>query len=360
MADEVCDLVLHNNVVQNEALDVAEVQAPGMVDVHLRLLDWLSERAGLDRELEALPTDAEMARRLADGQGLTRPELAVLLAYSKNQVTADLLVSELPDEPWLERRLLAYFPEPVRSSYPGLIAGHPLRRQLIAMLVANDVVNHGGISMIHRLISETSASTADVARAHLVAWDIYDLGDLQSELEALGPAVSAQTRIAMEQEIKRLAERATRWLLRNEAQPLDSADGDREVPGPGSGPEPDRLRTGRQGPNSSRPGSTRHSLAGWRRSERPTDSSTSRWSQPGPGERSSTLQPSMRRSTPSSTCPGCGRGSPPCPEPITGSRWLEAPCVTTSSANTPSSPPRWCRGRSGPTTVRRPIWSRPG
>ncbi len=221
MADEVCELVLDNNVVQNQTLDVAEVQAPGMVDVHLRLLDWLTERAGLDRELEALPTDTELARRLTDGQGLTRPELAVLLAYAKNLVTADLVASDLPDEPWLERRLLAYFPEAVRTTYPGLIAGHPLRRQLMAMLVANDVVNHGGISMIHRLINETSASTADVARAHLAAWDIYDLDQLQSELDDVGSDVSSPVRIAMEQETKRLAERATRWLLRNEAQPID-------------------------------------------------------------------------------------------------------------------------------------------
>ncbi len=224
MADEVCDLVLENNVVQNETLNSAEVQASGMVDVHLRLLDWLGEHAGLDRDLEALPSDSELLHRHIDGSGLSRPELAVLLAYTKNMLTADMLSSDLPDEPWLERRLFEYFPERLQADYAELIRSHPLRRELLSTLVANDIVNHGGISMTHRLISETAASTADVARAHLAAWSIYDLDELQEQVRSLGAALPAATHIAIEQEIKRLGERAARWLLRNEPQPLAIAE----------------------------------------------------------------------------------------------------------------------------------------
>ncbi|MEZ5375740.1 MAG: NAD-glutamate dehydrogenase [Acidimicrobiales bacterium] len=220
MADDVCRLVLDNNIVQNETLNAAEVQAGGMVDVHLRLLDWLSERAGLDRELEALPTDAELLHRHIDNDGLTRPELAVLLAYTKNLLTADLSSSDLPDDPWLEERLFAYFPPSLQRDFEGLIHSHPLRRELLSTLVANDIVNHGGISMTHRLIGETSASTSDVARAHLAAWRIYDLADLQAQVRGLADQVSAATQIAIDQEVKRLGERAARWLLRNESQPL--------------------------------------------------------------------------------------------------------------------------------------------
>ncbi len=220
MAVEVCDLVLTNNTVQNETLNAAEGQASGMVDVHLRLLDWLEERAGLDRLLEALPTDAELLHRHIDGAGLSRPELAVLLAYIKNLLTSDLLLSDLPDDPWLERRLFDYFPHRLQADFAELISTHPLRRELISTLVANDIVNHGGISMSHRLVSETSASTSDIARAHLAAWHIYGLEDLQIQVRSLGQAIPAAIEVAIDQEIKRLGERAARWLLRNEPQPL--------------------------------------------------------------------------------------------------------------------------------------------
>ena len=220
MADEVCDLVLANNVVQNEALSAVEAQAPDMVDVHLRLLDWLGEHASLDRELEALPSDTELLNRHVDGRGLTRPELAVLMAYTKNLLTEVLVASDLPDDPWLTDRLFAYFPARLRSESPELIRRHPLRRELLSTLVANDIVNHGGTSMVHRLIGETSASLPDVARAHLAARHIYGLDDLQIEVRSLGGSLNAESQIRIDQEIKRLGERATRWLLRNEPQPI--------------------------------------------------------------------------------------------------------------------------------------------
>jgi glutamate dehydrogenase len=223
MADEVCALVLENNVVQNEILTTAEVQAEGMVDVHLRLLDWLSERAGLDRELEALPSDPELLHRHIGGEGLSRPELAVLMAYTKNLLMDDIDESDLTEDPWFEQRLVQYFPRPLQEPYAELITQHPLRKELVSTLVANDLVNHGGISMTHRLMSETAASVPDVARAHLAAWRIYGLDQLHLRIRELGHSVPADVAIGMEQEVKRLAERAARWLLRNEAQPLDIA-----------------------------------------------------------------------------------------------------------------------------------------
>lgn len=221
MADDVCDLVLENNYVQNETLAAARAQAPGMIQVHQRLMAWLENEAGLERDVEALPADSILQARRSNGQGLTTPELAVVLAHTKNLVTEQLVDSDLAQDPVFEQRLLEYFPHRIREEFADLVAQHPLRTELIAMIVANDVVNRGGTTMIHRLIEETSATAADIARAHTAAWRIFDLDPLLHASRALDNKVSASIQTDLHLAIRRLAERASRWLLRNEPQPLD-------------------------------------------------------------------------------------------------------------------------------------------
>ncbi len=221
MADEVCCHVLANNAAQNDALTAAMADSAGMVEVHQRLMAWLELRVGLDRQLEALPTDIELFARRQEGEGLCRPELAVLMAYTKNLLTADLVASDLADDDHFDQRLLEYFPSPSRERYSELIRRHPLRRELLCTLVSNDIVNHGGVSMVHRLMEETSATVADIARAHAAAWQMFGLGQLLSSVLGLGADVPAAVRTSLHLEIVRLGERAARWLLRNEAQPLD-------------------------------------------------------------------------------------------------------------------------------------------
>jgi len=223
MADEVCAHVLTNNYAQNETLSTALGQAPGMLQVHQRLMVWLEEEADLDREAEALPSDPEIAERRTEGLGLTRPELAVLLAYTKNLITHHLVVSDLPHDSSFDEILSDYFPEPIRERYPDLIQQHPLRAELLATLISNDVVNRGGISMAHRLKQETSATLPDIARAHLAAWKIYDLDPLWRAVRELDGTVPAAIQTVLDLEIKRLGERASRWLLRNEPQPIVNA-----------------------------------------------------------------------------------------------------------------------------------------
>ena len=221
MADDVCDLVLENNYVQNETLAAAKAQAPGMIQVHERLMSWLENEAGLERVVEALPLDSDLQARRTSGIGLTTPELAVVLAHTKNLVTEQLVDSDLAQDPVFEQRLLEYFPLRIREDFAELVAQHPLRTELIAMIVANDVVNRGGTTMIHRLIEETSATAADIARAHTAAWRIFDLDPLLQACRALDNKVSASIQTDLNLAIRRLAERASRWLLRNEPQPLN-------------------------------------------------------------------------------------------------------------------------------------------
>jgi glutamate dehydrogenase len=225
-ADAVCQLVLDTNREQNALLTLAEANAQGMVDVHARLLDWLGTAAGLDRHLEALPSNADLAERGHGGRGLTRPELAVVLAYVKNLLAVELSGPAPEGTPLSSDRvtlatLEAYVPPGIAARTGSLIERHPLREPLLATMVANMVVNRGGISMVRRLVEETSASVHDVAKAHLAAWSIFDLETRRNAIDALDGIVEPEVQLRMKSEVKRLAERATRWLLRHERQPID-------------------------------------------------------------------------------------------------------------------------------------------
>ena len=221
IADDVCDLVLANNEAQNDALTAAMAESVGMIEVHQRLMSWLEAGAGLDRSLEALPSNVDLLARRQSSEGLWRPELAVLMAYTKNHLTEELITSDLADDPDFNAQLLSYFPSALHERFGELVADHQLRRELLCTLVSNNLVNHGGVSMVHRLIEETSATVADIARAHKAAWMMFDLGHLLRAVTTLEHGILPTTRTSLHLEIMRLGERATRWLLRNEAQPLD-------------------------------------------------------------------------------------------------------------------------------------------
>jgi glutamate dehydrogenase len=220
MTDDVARLVLADNYAQNVALAAARTQAPGMVDVHARHLAWLEREAGLDRGIEALPSDEELAERAAGGDGLTQPELAVLLAYTKNHLASAVLHSDLPEDPQFSGELASYFPEVLQRRFPREIAAHPLRREIIATQIANRLVNRAGISMSHRLEEETSASIADIVRAHTAAWRLFALDELWDAIEGLDGEVVAAVQTGAFLDVKKLGERATRWLLRNRRPPI--------------------------------------------------------------------------------------------------------------------------------------------
>ena len=224
MTDEVAAMVLRDNYDQTGALAVARAQAAAMVDVHARYLRKLEHDGGLDRALEFLPSDELLAQRRSAGMGLTAPEFAVLLAYTKLDVSARLLASDVPEDPWLCRELAAYFPAPLRAERFGpAMARHPLRREIVATRITNLLVDRAGTSFIHRLTEETGASVPELARGHAAAWEIFGLGELWSAVESLDNVAPAVVQIEMFLAIRRLAERATRWLVRHAPRPLDIA-----------------------------------------------------------------------------------------------------------------------------------------
>jgi glutamate dehydrogenase len=223
MTEEVAALVLRDNYEQTQAISVGCAQAPMMVDVHARYIRLLAQAGRLDRELEFLPGDEEFAARKAVTRGLTAPELAILLSYTKIVFAAELLASELPDEPYLERELAAYFPTPLRERFGSRLAGHPLRREIVTAQLTNALVNRGGTTFGFRLHEETGAGAADIARAFVVTREVFRLPGLWAEIEALDGHVPAKRQTGMLLEARRLLERGARWLLRNQARPLDMA-----------------------------------------------------------------------------------------------------------------------------------------
>ncbi|MEV5435772.1 NAD-glutamate dehydrogenase [Streptomyces sp. NPDC052682] len=224
MTDEVGRLVLRNNYAQNTAIANALAQSKDMLHAQQRYMKHLVREGHLDRALEFLPTDRQIRERLAQGQGLTGPETAVLLAYTKITVAEELLHTSLPDDPYLRGLLHCYFPTALREQFPDQINSHPLRREITTTVLVNDTVNTGGTTYLHRLREETGASLEEIVRAQTVARAIFRSAIVWDGVEALDNKVEAavQTRIRLHS--RRLVERGTRWLLNNRPQPLQLAE----------------------------------------------------------------------------------------------------------------------------------------
>jgi glutamate dehydrogenase len=232
MTDEVAEHVVYGSYTQTQAISLALAQAPPMVDVHRRVIRRLEQVTGLDRELEYLPSEEVISERKAAHQGLVAPELAVVMAYSKVYLYTSLLRSDLPEDEHLFEDLACYFPPPLREGYGDLMHSHRLRREIIATVVANQLVDRGGTTFAFRLGEETGAAPAELARGFAVAREVFSMGALWEEVEALDNQVDAQIQLEMLIEARRLVERATRWLIREEADPIDiSATAARYAPG---------------------------------------------------------------------------------------------------------------------------------
>ncbi|MFJ3198355.1 NAD-glutamate dehydrogenase [Streptomyces griseoviridis] len=224
MTDEVGRLVLRNNYAQNTAIANALAQSKDMLHAQQRFIRHLVREGHLDRALEFLPTDRQIRERLSQGQGLTSPETAVLLAYTKITVADELLHTSLPDDDYLRGLLYAYFPTDVREKFAEHVDGHPLRREIVTTVLVNDTVNTGGTTYLHRLREETGASLEEIVRAQTAARAIFRSSPVWDAVEGLDNTVEAavQTRIRLHS--RRLVERGTRWLLNNRPQPLQIAE----------------------------------------------------------------------------------------------------------------------------------------
>jgi glutamate dehydrogenase len=215
MTDEVAALVLRNNYLQTLALSLAQRRGLEDLGFQQRLMQTLEARDLLDRAVEFLPDEKELGERRRRGQGLTRPELAVLLAYAKITLYDELLDSQVPDDPYLGRELARYFPRPAVASFPDAVAKHRLRREIIATQLANSMINRGGPTLIARITDQTGASPAAIAAAFAAARDSYVLTELNAEIDALDGKLGGALQLELYAAVQDLLIDRLIWFLRN-------------------------------------------------------------------------------------------------------------------------------------------------
>ncbi|HJV97847.1 MAG TPA: NAD-glutamate dehydrogenase [Arthrobacter sp.] len=225
LTDEVSRLVLANNFDQNVLLlndrHLVLEWSPGFE----RTMDWLENASELDRDQEGLPSTEQLNERLRSGKGLTPPELSVLAGYAKIELAKELTSSDLADDPWFKGTLRSYFPRQLSERFEAELDTHPLRRQIICTVVANDMINLGGITFAFRAKEETTATAAAVARAFVVAREAYDLPWIMERVTALPPDFPSAQAAEVAIHMRRVLDRATRWYVTHDHrdQPIDEA-----------------------------------------------------------------------------------------------------------------------------------------
>ncbi len=215
MTDDVAGLVLRDNYFQTQAISVTGRIASQLLDAQQRFIQYLEKGGKLNRALEFLPSDEEISERRTRGIGLTGPERAVILAYSKIWLYDELLASTLPDDPWVETALSRYFPTALRERYAAYMERHPLKREIIATHVTNSMINRVGSTFVHRVMETTGGKPHEVVRAYLLNREIFGFVTLWQQIEALDNRVDDAVQSAMLIDTARLIDRGTMWFLRS-------------------------------------------------------------------------------------------------------------------------------------------------
>ncbi|MEX1036946.1 MAG: NAD-glutamate dehydrogenase domain-containing protein, partial [Sneathiella sp.] len=224
MTEDVAEHVLRDNYLQTQALSTAERQSVDNFNENVLFMRSLEKAGRLDRAVENLPDDEEIARRQSSNTGFTRPEMSVLLAYSKLTLYADILETSLPDDPYYDLWLSQYFPPQLREKYASYVTGHRLRREIITTIIVNHVVNRAGPTFVAQMMEEQGCQVQDVTRAFALVCAVFDLEKLWSGIESLDNKVSTDIQGRMIDVTQKLARRATLWCLRHLSRKDDIAE----------------------------------------------------------------------------------------------------------------------------------------
>jgi len=224
MTDQVAQLVLRDNELQTQAITIAELEGVSVLEQKNRLMNFLTDEGLLDRRIEFLPDEENISHNQSVGRGLTRPEISVLLAYSKMSVYNDLIASNMPDDKYFTKYLESYFPTRMQKDFPDEISNHQLKREIITTCVSNEIVNRMGSTFFHRMKENTGMKGCDVVRSYAVARDLFDIDNLWSEIESLDGKIDLEVQINLYLEIRNLISHIISWFLRNGEQPINAAD----------------------------------------------------------------------------------------------------------------------------------------
>ncbi|TAM64314.1 NAD-glutamate dehydrogenase [Mycobacterium sp.] len=218
MTDEVAHLVLTDNEDQNDLIGTSRANAASMLPVHARLIQYLVDERGLNRELEALPSEKEIQRRADVGIGLTSPEMCTLMAHVKLGLKEEMLETELTEQDVFASRLPLYFPKPLRERFTPEIRTHQLRREIVTTMLINDLVDAAGISYAFRIAEDVGVGSVDAVRTYVATDAIFGVGEIWRRIRAANLPVPLSDRLTLD--TRRLMDRAGRWLLNYRPQPL--------------------------------------------------------------------------------------------------------------------------------------------
>lgn len=224
MTDTVAELVLRQNYLQPQALELSQIVAIANLSEHQRFIQMLESEGRLDRAIEHLPSDEDIAKRQKANTGLTNPELAVVMAYGKMWVYDNLLLSDLPDDPYFINELRKYFPDELASRFFNEMTEHRLHREIISTYLTNSVVNRLGIESLFRLFEETEQSLATIIRGYAISRDVFNVAKAWNTLETLDNQVDAKLLLNLELRLRAALERGVVWFINTFGHDLQVAD----------------------------------------------------------------------------------------------------------------------------------------
>ncbi len=221
MTNDVADIVINDCYRQTQSISISSVLGAEQMKEYTRFIHALEKDGKLNRELEFLPSDDVLAERTAKGQGLTRPELAILTAYGKMVMKEWLVLPEIYENSYFKRHLFKAFPEVLQQRYVKEMETHPLKAEIIATKLANMIVNDMGANFAQRMMEETGSSIAEVAVCYTIARDLFDVETIWNKLEELDNVIPAELQIKLFHQLRRTMRRTTRWFLRHRNKALD-------------------------------------------------------------------------------------------------------------------------------------------
>ena len=223
MTDEVSELVLKDCYRQTHTISITQSRGTSTLKEKVRFIHALEKDGKLNRAIEFIPSDEELAERAAAGKDLTRPELSVLVSYAKMVLKESLVSDEITENPYYRQLLVKSFPRPLREKFNDAMNNHPLRKEIIATKLANNIVNDMGLNFMVRMHEETGANEAEIATCYSIASEIFEMHDTWSSISALDNKIPAVVQTQMLYQLRRTVRRATRWFLRhrNKAQTIE-------------------------------------------------------------------------------------------------------------------------------------------
>ncbi|MED5525405.1 MAG: NAD-glutamate dehydrogenase [Pseudomonadota bacterium] len=225
MTDDVARIVLEDCYEQTHSISITELKGGSALKEQSRFIQELEKAGKLDRALEFLPSEDELAERAAQGKGLTRPELSVLTAYSKMVLKEMFNVAEITEDAYHSKLLKANFPALIQDQFSDAMANHPLRGEIIATQLANRITNDMGLNFVHRMMDETGGTAVDIAHSYAMAAAIFDLRRLWAEVTALDNVIASDVQSGLLFELRRTIRRATRWFLRHRNKAMTIEEG---------------------------------------------------------------------------------------------------------------------------------------